>query len=96
MDKVMQFKKWMSERTGHSAQLKLALDAVNELEQELIRTQMVVTEIQDLSSNVSCYVENLNQCNLMHKAKAMNDCLEIGSKIRDLDVPEFTYIKTKE
>ena len=35
MSKAMQFKKWMSERMGHSPQLQLALEAIKELEQEL-------------------------------------------------------------
>jgi len=34
MLKAEQFKKWMSERMGHSPQLKLALEAIQELEQE--------------------------------------------------------------
>jgi len=35
MSKAEQFKKWMSERMGHSGQLYLALEAIKELEQEL-------------------------------------------------------------
>tara|TARA_R110002167_G_scaffold19341_2_gene71517 strand:+ start:6783 stop:6977 length:195 start_codon:yes stop_codon:yes gene_type:complete len=35
MSKAEQFKKWMSERMGHSPQLQLALEAVKELELDL-------------------------------------------------------------
>ena len=62
---------------------------VKELESDLIQTQMVVTEIQELSSKVSCFVENLNECDLMQQSKALNDSLEISSKIQDLHLPEF-------
>lgn len=71
--------------------LEAAKDRIKEIEQELIQTQITLTEIQDLSSDVSCFIENLNECNMMERAKAFNKTLEIGSKIRDLNLPEFTF-----
>ena len=35
MLKAEQFKKWMAERQGHSPQLKLALEAIEELERQV-------------------------------------------------------------
>lgn len=81
---------WRTGMNGNHSCSDALLRTISKLENELIQTQIVVTEIQDLSSNVSCFVENLNECNLMQRAKALNACLEIGSKIRDLDLPEFT------
>tara|TARA_R110002012_G_scaffold260756_1_gene442487 strand:- start:1436 stop:1717 length:282 start_codon:yes stop_codon:yes gene_type:complete len=66
------------------------LSRLGSIEQELIQTQMVVTEIQDLSSNVSCFVENLD-FETRGRHEAFNTSLEIGSKIRDLNLPEFTF-----
>ncbi|MGK0269477.1 MAG: hypothetical protein ACI88H_000108 [Cocleimonas sp.] len=51
---------------------------------------MVVTEIQELPSSVSCFVENLD-FDIRGRHEAFNASLEIGSKIRDLDLPEFTF-----
>lgn len=75
--------------TGSPDMLLFACEKIKELEQELFNTQMVVTEIQDLSSSVSCFVENLN-FEIKGRHEAFNTSLEIGSKIRDLNLPEFT------
>ena len=66
------------------------LSRFGSIEQELLNTQIVLTEIQDLSSNVSCFVENLD-FEIKGRHEAFNTSLEIGSKIRDLDLPEFTF-----
>ncbi len=42
MSKAEQFKKWMSERMGHSPQLKLALEAIKELEQKELDNDLLV------------------------------------------------------
>lgn len=76
--------------TGSPDMLLFACERIKELEQELVQTQIVLTEVQGLSSDVSCFVENLDfDTNGRHKA--FNTSLEIGSKIRDLDLPEFTF-----
>ena len=76
--------------TGCPDMVLFACERIKELEQELVNTQIVVTEIQDLSSSVSCFVENLDfETDGRHKA--FNTTLEIGSKIRNLDLPEFTF-----
>lgn len=73
-----------------NSDLEDAQRKIEELEQQLIQTQIVVTEIQELSSSVSCFVENLDfETDGRHTA--FNASLEIGSKIRDLDLPEFTF-----
>ena len=65
-------------------------ERIKELEQELIQTQIVVTKIQDLNNEVSEFVENLDYTTLnVDESKALNGCLEIGSKIRNLELPEF-------
>jgi len=74
--------------TGSPDMLLFACEKIKELEQELIQTQMAVTEIQDLSSSVSCFVENLD-FEIKGRHEAFNTSLEIGSKISDLDLPEF-------
>lgn len=61
----------------------------SEIEQELINTQMVVSEIQDILGEVSAFVENLDYVSVAGRDKAFERCLEIGNKIRDLDLPEF-------
>ncbi|MFQ3190403.1 MAG: hypothetical protein ACI936_001535 [Paraglaciecola sp.] len=66
-----------------------ACERIEELKQELMQTQRVVTEIQNLSSEVSCFVENLH-IGIVGRNSAFNTSLEIGSKIRNLDLPEFT------
>ena len=63
---------------------------IEELKQELARSLLTLSEIQDSMSDVSCFIENLNEVNLTERAKNFNTCLEIGNKIRDLDLPEFT------
>ena len=68
-----------------------ACERIKELEQELVNTQIVVTEIQDLNSGVSEFVENLDCVPDIDELKALNACLEIGNKIRDLNLPELTY-----
>ena len=42
MSKAEQFKKWMYERTGHSPQLYLALEAIKELEQKELDNDVLV------------------------------------------------------
>jgi hypothetical protein len=66
-----------------------ACERIEKLEQELMQTQRVVTEIQNLSTEVSCFVENLD-FDIEGRNSAFSTSLEIGSKIRDLDLPEFT------
>lgn len=68
-----------------------ACERIKELEQELVQTQIVATGIQDLMSGVSEFVENLDCVTHIDESKAFNACLEIGNKIRDLDLPEFTF-----
>ena len=66
------------------------LSRLGSIEQELVNTQIVATEIQDLMSGVSEFIENLDCVPHIDEIKAFNACLEIGNKIRDLDLPEFT------
>ena len=83
----------MTEGLTPCQKLTIAENRIKELESELANTQLVVTEIQDLSSEVSCFIENLDCVPYIDEAKALNTCLVIGSKIRDLDLPEFILSK---
>ena len=78
--------------TGSPDMLLFACERIKELEQELTQTQIVATEIQDLMSGVSEFVENLDCVPHIDESKAFNACLAIGNKIRDLDLPEFTDV----
>ena len=46
MNKAEGFKKWMGERMGHSYQLKVALEAILELENELSLTKDIIVAHQ--------------------------------------------------
>jgi hypothetical protein len=70
--------------------LLFSCERIKELEQERLQTQLAVTEIQNLLSEVSCFVENLH-VGVAGRNTAFNASLEIGSKIRDLNLPEFTF-----
>lgn len=62
----------------------------NKMKNEIIELQMAITEIQDLSSEVSFFIENLD-IDIKGRNKAFNITLDIGNKIRDLDLPEFSF-----
>tara|TARA_R110002049_G_scaffold101556_10_gene246495 strand:- start:4279 stop:4620 length:342 start_codon:yes stop_codon:yes gene_type:complete len=62
---------------------------IKQLESELINLQLIVTEIQESLGDVSCFVENLDH-DIKGRHETFNTVLEIGNKIRDLDLPEFT------
>lgn len=60
MTKAEQFKKWMAERQGHSPQLKLALEAIKELEKPNIFWERENPEFSVLSpeENISEYMDS--------------------------------------
>lgn len=60
------------------------------LEQEILSLQLTLSLIKDSLSEVSCFVENLDDTLVVGKAKALNTCLEIGGEIRNLDLPEIS------
>ena len=57
MTKAKQFKKWMSERMGHSPQLQLALEAIKDLEQELGLTKLSLDNKATLLNNCEIALE---------------------------------------
>lgn len=62
----------------------------NDKENKILELQILITEIQNLSGEVSFFVENLD-IDTIGRNKAFNITLDIGSKIRDLDLPEFYF-----
>lgn len=75
--------------TGFPDMLLFACERMKELEQDLFYIQMVVSEIQELSGSVSCFVENL-PVETSGYNEALNALLEIGNKVQDLGLPEFS------
>tara|TARA_R110000744_G_scaffold73443_1_gene146984 strand:- start:1598 stop:2053 length:456 start_codon:yes stop_codon:yes gene_type:complete len=88
------FKKEVFKRAGKSTIMQeggpssLALE-VESLRGELIHTQIVLARIQDLSGEIGGFVENLD-FDTTGRDAALSTSLEIGNRIRDLNLPEFT------
>lgn len=68
-----------------------ACERIEALEQELMQIKKVVNEIQGLSGKISCFVENLKS-DTVGRISVFKSSLEIGIKISNLDLPEFTDI----
>lgn len=47
MSKAIQFKKWFSEHMGHSPQLKLAHEAIKELEEKLDKSNSALSGVYE-------------------------------------------------
>lgn len=75
--------------TGCPDMVLFACEQLDETQQELLHTQHELSQIQDLLGHVSFFIENLDEGNLIERDKAFNVCLEIGNKIRNLNLPEF-------
>lgn len=57
--------------------------------EEILALHQVLTEIKELNSDVSEFIENLDCVPSIDETKAFNKCLEISNKISDLNLPDF-------
>ena len=88
MSKVEQFKKWMSERQGHSPQLKLAIEAIHELELQVVS-----------QSNPTIFWEKENtECSVCSPEESISEYMDaetIGQVIEFSCAKELPNFKVK-